>query len=149
MNVRMPSGWLDIGAGNGASGIVREGEDGVTHRYRRLTGEMVVAPPATGKNDPLTPSQSTLDARPVRSGRPRLPVYGTDAARIEARRRTWRESKRRRRDRTSELFVRTGGSPICDNEQVGSSDTSTNRMPSTPFRSLTLLSGVVASRGQD
>lgn len=57
----------------------------------------------------------------------------------EARRRTWRDSKRRARARSNGY-----------NETVGSSDTSASAtMPSAPFRSLTLLSGVAASRGQD
>lgn len=38
---------------------------------------------------------------------------------------------------------------MWDNAVVGSSDTSQNRMPSAPSRSLTLQGGVAASRGQD
>lgn len=78
----------------------------------------------------------SLCIRPVAADRTRAAMlldYPT-----ELRRRQWREAKRRARRRET-----------WDNRLVGSSDTSENRMPPAPSRSLTLQGGVAASRGQD
>ena len=82
----------DLGPGNGTAGV--RDEDG--HRTTTITGTLVTAPPATGKNDPLTPSQMRQDDRPVTNGRPRKPL---DDEQMAARRASWRASKRRARER--------------------------------------------------
>ena len=67
-----------------------------------LRGVIVTGEPSKpSKGAGLTPNQMKPDTRPVVPGRPRLPVYGSEAERIEARRASWRASKRRARDQAA------------------------------------------------
>ena len=83
--------YRDLGPANGASGPSRP------------SGSLVQGEPdwkARRKmvNPPLTANQTRPDDRPIRTGRPRK---FSDDERIEARRRAWRESARRRREKAA------------------------------------------------
>lgn len=78
-----PEDWYDVGPSYGGSS--------------RLGGSLVVGASRPAKGAGLTPNQAqpTDVARPV--GRPRKPIVGMSEEQAEARRASWRASKRRKR----------------------------------------------------